>query len=210
MARAFVIRAFGTKTDSSGKKIDFERVHRELIDPALKAAGLGGGTTGELVEPGNIREDMFRLILEADVVVLASAAPGADILAHEVCAELGLTSIICLPMPPEDFARFSFENLDTWRTRFLDLQSAHKVLVLSDREGLPRWLHGSGVDPWLRGNQWVMEMAMTWGAERVTLVALWDGKKAGDAPGGTAHMVKLAEDAGTVHIKRIDATQLVR
>jgi len=145
-----------------------------------------------------------------EVVVLASAAPGADILAHEVCAELGLTSIICLPMPPEDFARFSFENLDTWRTRFLDLQSAHKVLVLSDREGLPRWLHGSGVDPWLRGNRWVMEMALTWGAERVTLVALWDGKKVGDAPGGTAHMVRLAEDAGTVHIKRIDATQLVR
>ena len=145
-----------------------------------------------------------------EVVVLASAAPGADILAHEVCAELGLTSIICLPMPPEDFARFSFENLDTWRTRFLDLQSAHKVLVLSDREGLPRWLHGSGMDPWLRGNRWVMEMALTWGAERVTLVALWDGKKVGDAPGGTAHMVRLAEDAGTVHIKRIDATQLVR
>ena len=158
-----------------------------------------------------IHEAVEALLDDAhEVVVLASAAPGADILAHEVCGELGLSSIICLPMPAEDFARYSFQDLDTWRTRFLDLQSAHKVLVLSDREGLPRWLHGSGVDPWLRGNRWVMEMAMTWGAERVTLVALWDGKKAGDAPGGTAHMVQLAEDAGTVHIKRIDATQLVR
>jgi tetratricopeptide repeat protein len=144
-----------------------------------------------------------------EVIVLASAAPGADILAHEVCAEFGLTSIICLPMPSENFARYSFENLDTWRSRFLDLQKNHKLLVLSDREGLPRWLQGSGLDPWLRGNRWVMEMALTWGAERVTLVALWDGKKVGDAPGGTAHMVKLAEDAGTVHIKRIDAMQLV-
>jgi hypothetical protein len=145
-----------------------------------------------------------------EVVVLASAAPGADILAHEVCAEFGLTSVICLPMPPEDFARSSFEDLDTWRTRFLDLQRDHTVLVLSDQVGLPRWLHGSGEDPWLRGNRWVMEMALTWAAERVTLVALWDGKKAGDAPGGTAHMVKLAEDAGTVYIRRIDATELVK
>lgn len=85
MARAFVIRPFGTKTDSSGKKIDFDRVQRELIDPALKAAGLGGGTTGELVEPGNIREDMFRLILEADMVV-------CDITLHNanVFYELGI------------------------------------------------------------------------------------------------------------------------
>ena len=50
----------------------------------------------------------------------------------------------------------------------------------------------------------------TWGAERVTLVALQDGKKVGDAPGGTAHMVELAEESGSVHIKRIDATQLVK
>ena len=146
---------------------------------------------------------------EHKVVVLASASPGADILAHEVCADLSLTSIICLPMPPEDFARFAFESLDAWRTRFLDLQKGRKVLVLSDREGLPTWLQGSGVDPWQRGNRWVMEMALTWGAERVTLVALWDGKKVGDAPGGTAHIVKLAEDAGKVYIKRIDSTELL-
>jgi len=144
-----------------------------------------------------------------DIIGLASAAPGTDILAHEVCTELNLRSTICLPMPAESFARLAFQNLDTWRTRFLDLLKNHEVLVLSDREGLPRWLHGSGEDPWERGNQWVMQMALTSGAERITLVALWDGKEAGDAPGGTAHMVKLAEDAGKVHIKRIDPTQLM-
>ena len=69
MVRAFVIRAFGTKRDSSGTEIDFERIHTELIGPALQAAGLGGGTTGEIVDAGNIREDMFALIFEADLVV---------------------------------------------------------------------------------------------------------------------------------------------
>src|ERR1700745_136391 len=69
MQRAFVIRPFGTKKDSAGTEIDFERVHRELIDPALKQAGLDGGTTGEIIEAGNIREDAFALIIEADLVV---------------------------------------------------------------------------------------------------------------------------------------------
>ena len=69
MARAFIIRPFGTKKDSSGAEIDFERVDRELIRPSLEAVNLGGGTTGEIVDAGNIREDMFGLIFEADVVV---------------------------------------------------------------------------------------------------------------------------------------------
>ena len=151
-----------------------------------------------------------QLEVEYEVIGLASAAPGTDILAHEVCAALGLTSTICLPMPSDKFASFAFQNLDTWRTRFLDLQKSRNVLVLSDRDGLPRWLESSGVDSWERGNQWVMKMALTWGAERITLIALWDGKEAGDAPGGTAHMVRLAEDAGKVHIQRIDSLQLVK
>jgi hypothetical protein len=57
----------------------------ELIEPAMKAAGLAGGTTGEIVEPGNIREDMFQLIIEADLVI-------CDISIHNANAfyELGI------------------------------------------------------------------------------------------------------------------------
>src|SRR5215469_2030006 len=69
MKRAFVIRPFGKKADASGTAIDFEHVHEHLIVPALKDAGLGGGTTGEIIEAGNIREDMFSLIIEADLIV---------------------------------------------------------------------------------------------------------------------------------------------
>ena len=85
MARAFVIRPFGTKRDSSGKELDFERVHRDLIEPALEATSLSGNTTGEIIDSGNIREDMFALILEADVVV-------CDITIHNanVFYELGI------------------------------------------------------------------------------------------------------------------------
>lgn len=78
--RAFIIRPFSTQ-----KEIDFERVQTELIDPALARLGLEGGTTGLIAEAGNIREDMFQLLLTADVVI-------ADISIHNanVYYELGI------------------------------------------------------------------------------------------------------------------------
>jgi hypothetical protein len=156
-----------------------------------------------------IREKLAQAVSgPARVRVLASAAPGSDILCHEVCRDLGADSTICMPMPPEDFARLVFGNLDAWRSRFLDLVGARPVLQLSDQAGLPRWLQGSGLDPWERGNRWVLEMAQTSGADKVTLIALWDSKSTGDGPGGTAQMVELARNAGTIDVVLIDAGQL--
>jgi hypothetical protein len=85
MARAFVIRPFGKKKDAAGKELDFERVHNELIGPTLEATHLSGSTTGEIIETGNIREDMFSLIVEADLVI-------CDITVHNanVFYELGI------------------------------------------------------------------------------------------------------------------------
>ena len=144
-----------------------------------------------------------------DLVGLASASPGTDILAHEILREAGLRSTVCLPMPTRAYAQLAFEGLDRWRNRFLDLAGAADVLALSDRAGLPNWLSGSQVDTWERGNRWVTRLADTWGAPRVTLVALWDGREQGDAPGGTAHMVQLARATGTIRIVHVDSKRLL-
>ncbi|HEY9063849.1 MAG TPA: tetratricopeptide repeat-containing protein [Burkholderiaceae bacterium] len=148
-----------------------------------------------------------------DLLVLASAAPGADILAHEVCAALSLKSVVCLPMPSRTYAQWAFEKFDDWRNRYLDLvesrESAKGLLVLSEQPGLPRWLQASGVDPWERGNRWVNQLALTWGAKKLSLVALWDGKDSGDGAGGTAHMVRLARESGSMRLLRIDPAALV-
>jgi tetratricopeptide (TPR) repeat protein len=78
--RAFIIRPFGTKNE-----IDFDEVERVLIAPALQAVGAEGGTTIDIVESGNIRTDMFRRLLTADLVV-------ADLSIHNanVFYELGI------------------------------------------------------------------------------------------------------------------------
>jgi hypothetical protein len=143
------------------------------------------------------------------VEVLASAAPGSDILCHEICREMGIPSTICLPMPLGEFSRHVFGDADDeWRSRFLELSKSRKVLQLSDKEGLPRWLHGSVQNPWERGNRWVLEMARTSNAS-VVVIALWDGKPTGDNAGGTAHMVKIARGAGTIVVRVIDSAQLL-
>ena len=60
MKRAFIIRPFGLHKDRDGCVIDFERIEADLILPALKAAELGGGTTREITEAGNILDDICK------------------------------------------------------------------------------------------------------------------------------------------------------
>jgi hypothetical protein len=78
--RAFVVRPFGEQ-----QGIDFDRVHRELIKPALDALKIEGDTTQEIAQAGNIRRDMFRLLAVADLVI-------ADLSIHNanVFYELGI------------------------------------------------------------------------------------------------------------------------
>jgi hypothetical protein len=76
----FIVRPFGVK-----EGIDFDQVEKVLIQPALMNIGIHGSTTGEIVKAGNIRYDMFQLLLVADLVI-------ADISIHNanVFYELGV------------------------------------------------------------------------------------------------------------------------
>ncbi len=156
-----------------------------------------------------IIEALNALNQDCRLLGLASAAPGADLLFHEACVELNIQSIICLPMPVDAYVRANFETLDELRSRFFRFTEAKKqVLQLSDREGLPRWFGESATNSWERGNRWVLHMALASGAQKITLLALWDGKEEGNGPGGTAHMVNLARNSGKIHVNIIDSRKL--
>jgi hypothetical protein len=81
---AFIVPPFGIKNS-----IEFDRVEKELISPALEELNLSGGTTGEFIQQGNIRTDMFEQLLIADLVI-------ADISIHNANAfyELGIRHAI--------------------------------------------------------------------------------------------------------------------
>src|ERR1043165_8444711 len=86
MTRAFIVRPFGRKHD-----IDFDAVEADLIVPALKAAGIEGTTTLEIVQAGNIREDMFRMLVTADVVIADLSIHNANVF-YELGVRHGLRS----------------------------------------------------------------------------------------------------------------------
>lgn len=132
---------------------------------------------------------------ELKVEAFASASPGADIIFHEICHELGVHSTVCLPMPEEEFGGRVFSDLDDWKRRFRDLIDNKKlpVLELSDRAGLPNWLHGADVDPWKRGDQWLVQMALARDAEQVNLVTYWDGEE--------GHIASLARESAKIRIQ---------
>src|SRR4051812_15565174 len=88
MPTAFIVRPFGkqkTRISETVIEIDFDVVEKTLIDPVLTRLGITGRTTGEIVVAGNIRDDMFEMLLTRDLVV-------ADVTIHNanVFYELGI------------------------------------------------------------------------------------------------------------------------
>jgi hypothetical protein len=128
---------------------------------------------------------------------IGGAASGTDLLFHEVCAELGIPTTVVLPIPKEDYCRESVADGGAdWVERFNRLVAANPPIVLSDDGDLPAWAATiPSYSVFQRGNIWMMEDALLRPNADVTLLALWNGK-AGDGPGGTADMVKLAEAHG--------------
>jgi hypothetical protein len=95
--------------------------------------------------------------------------------------------------------------------RFNALYASRPYRVLGDSHGeleLPRWSRSlEDYSVWQRNNLWLLNHALVHGADKATLIALWDGA-GGDGPGGTADMVARAKKAGAKVIE-LDARQLV-
>jgi hypothetical protein len=131
------------------------------------------------------------------VIGVAGAASGGDILFHEVCAGLGMPTLVRLALPPDDFAARSVADAgESWVKRFHAIVERGETDILSQSETLPGWLQRkNGYDIWQRNNIWLLQEALAQAAPETILIALWDGKP-GDGPGGTNHMVTLAQERG--------------
>lgn len=84
--RAFIVRPFNTQSG-----VDFEAVERLLIAPALEQLGVDGRTTQEITAQGNIRADMFRMLVSADLVVADLSIHNANVF-YELGIRHGLRS----------------------------------------------------------------------------------------------------------------------
>ena len=122
MTQVFIVRPFGTK-----QGINFDEVEQQLIAPALAGVGLKGSTTTEIVEAGNIREDMFRLLVTADIVVADLSIHNANVF-YELGIRHGLrpyaTVMIRAPVPNQDYP------FDLQTDRYLVYDSANPAATV--------------------------------------------------------------------------------
>lgn len=66
----FVVMGFGKKTDfETGRVLDLDKSYRNMIKPAVEAAGLKCIRADEIVHSGLIDEPMYEQLLNADVIV---------------------------------------------------------------------------------------------------------------------------------------------
>jgi hypothetical protein len=79
MKRAFIVRPFETKEVSPGRNVDFERIERELIAPALEELKIHGRTTAEILHQGEIQSDMFHRLVTAQLVIADISMANANV-----------------------------------------------------------------------------------------------------------------------------------
>lgn len=138
------------------------------------------------------------------LVGIAGGASGGDLLFHEVCFEIGISTRLVLALPAETFLAASVAGAGSnWVERFRALVTrlgADAVKVIPQ--------HAHAVDVvWEQANRAMIQMALDLASEQ-TLIALWDGN-AGDGPGGTAAMIALARDRGVQHVVTIPMQPIV-
>jgi hypothetical protein len=110
---------------------------------------------------------------------------------------MGIPGKMFLAAPRDEFVSHSVAFAGPkWVDRFNDLYAKLPHPELGTSAILPRWLEKRpDYNIWQRNNRWELYSALANGGMNMTLLALWDRKK-GDGPGGTADMVREANDRG--------------
>lgn len=143
----------------------------------------------------------------ADDLALTQGAAGADLLFAEACLARAVPLRLLLPLAESEFIARSLwpvEGGAAWLARF---RAVVARLPEAPAEA-PRELGAlaAGEDAFVRGNLWLLDSALAFGAERLRCICLWDGG-GGDGPGGTRHLVEAVRAAGGSVIQ-IDARTL--
>lgn len=133
-----------------------------------------------------IAEALEQLGAGPEDLAFTQGACGGDLLFTEACQQRGVTVQWLQPFDEPEFIQKSVVgHSETWRARYL----AAKAKLTTEIRSAPRELGPlpTGSDPYERCNLWLFETALSYGANKVQFVCLWDGG-GGDGPGGTAHM----------------------
>ena len=140
-------------------------------------------------------------------LAITQGAAGGDLLFAEACLERAITLCLMLPLCESEFVKLSLlpvQDGAAWHARF---RAVVARLDAPPREA-PRVLGAlaEGDDAFVRGNTWLLDTALAFGAEKVRCICLWAGG-GGDGPGGTRHLVDAVRGVGG-DVQWIDTREL--
>ena len=108
-----------------------------------------------------------------------------------------------IPFEEPEFLKKSVDFAgDAWRRRFKAVKEHRncELMVMPEKLGPAP----ENADPYERENLWQLDSALSFGAEKLHFIALWD-RKSGDGRGGTGHMFETVRArSGQTHL--IDIT----
>jgi tetratricopeptide (TPR) repeat protein len=146
-----------------------------------------------------IADKLDALEAGSEDLALCGGACGGALLFAEACLARGLKLEVRIPLDEPTFIKKSVAFAPGhWTDRFYEVKANPntKLFVMPDELGpLPK-----GINPYARENLWQLYTALSWGADRVRFVCLWNGKNA-DGEGGTQHMFETVQKyAGRVYV----------
>jgi hypothetical protein len=136
-------------------------------------------------------------------LAICGGACGGDLLFAQAALARGVQLELYLPFEEPKFLAESvdFAGAD-WHARF-DAAKTHATVHSMPHDCPPV---PEGQSPYEHNNQWMLDAASRFGAERLHFICLWNGQGA-DGPGGTRHLLqKVRRRGGQVHW--LDTTRL--
>lgn len=140
-------------------------------------------------------------------LAITQGAAGGDLLFAEACLERAIPLRLMLPLRESEFVKQSLLPVQggaAWHARY---RAVVARLDVPPREA-PQVLGAlaEGDDAFVRGNTWLLDTALVFGADRLRCICLWDGG-GGDGPGGTRHLVDAVRAVGG-DVQWIDTREL--
>jgi len=162
-----------------------------------------------LVDAAARRIDAALAQLDAGLrdAAFTQGAAGGDLLFAEACLARGVRLRLLLPLARREFVAATLLPVVDgagWHARFcavvdrLDEAPREAPVVLGPL--------AANDDAFVRGNLWLLESGLAFGADKLVCICLWDGS-GGDGPGGTRHLVDAVRAAGG-RVLRIDSNWL--
>jgi hypothetical protein len=124
----------------------------------------------------------------SDDLGICGGACGGDLLFAEAMLARDARLEVRIPFDEPTFLKESVDFAGAqWRRRYFAVRANAGTRLLSMPEVLGPTPPGR--NPYERENQWLLDSALAYGADKVEFLFLWNGE-GGDGPGGTRHMVE--------------------